>query len=198
MSKASRSGPEFYKRKNETYRQYTLRIRDLGLYVDETAREGVLVWLDTYESVRFGGYELTENEFLATMKLVYFILMEMKIPGRKEYGLGPVTSQSSSSYSLASQSTESSNEDIPLSRVQSRVPDETESESVRSRVNVLRQMENILGATRRSLDLESFSSRIDHGSVFEQVIDREERERRMRGGRLGERQGSIIYYDVDD
>ena len=40
-------------------------------------------------------------------------------------------------------------------------------------------------------------SMIDHGSVLEEVIDREERDRRMRGGRLGEREGSVIYYDID-
>jgi hypothetical protein len=198
LSKAARYGPQYYKRKNETYRQYSLRIEEQGLWLVDAAKEALLIWLDTYESVRFGGYDLTEGEFIAIMKLVYFLLMEMRPPDQVRYGLENPSSSSSSSYSLGSASVESLNDGGSLLQVRSARPEEeTEFERVRSRVNVLRQMETILGS-RQSVDLESLSSLIDHGSIFENVIDREERERRMRGGRLGDREGSVIYYDVDE
>jgi len=51
---------------------------------------------------------------------------------------------------------------------------------------------------REREDTVSLNSVFDHGSFLESALTREERERRMRGGRLGEREGSVIYYDVDD
>jgi len=204
MSKASRFRKSLIHRKQETLQQYILRARDDGLWPDETAKEGVLVWLNTYDSVRFGGTELSEGEFLATMKLVYFLLMEMKPSsegggrGRgvegDEFAVDSIgSSSSSSSFSLDSESIASFGEGQPLSRRSTR-----QNAEYRSDVDVLKQMESLLSAPRRSIDSESLVSMIDHGSVLEQVIDREVQDRRSRGGRLGEREGSIIYYDVDD
>ena len=99
MSKASRFRRSLLHRKHETLRQYILRARDEGLWPDEVAKEGLLVWLNTYDSVRFGGIELSEGEFLATMKLVYYLLREMKpLDGvAMEYAVESVVSSSSSS-----------------------------------------------------------------------------------------------------
>jgi hypothetical protein len=199
MAKAARYGRPFTHRKNETLRQYTLRLRDAGFWNDDITKEGLLVWLDTYEAVRFGEVELTEREFLTSMKLIFFLLTEMKVPEHTEYQRPePVASSLSSAYSLESESLSSGDsESIPLSRTQSLRQNMTESERIRSNLHVLRQMETLLATPRKSVDSESLSSVIDHGSAFEEVIDREERYRRMRGGRLGEREGSVIYYDID-
>jgi hypothetical protein len=72
-----------------------------------------------------------------------------------------------------------------------------EGDLSRSDANMLRHMDSLLSSPRKSGDSMSFSSMVDHGNVLEGFIDMEERERRMRGGRLGEREGSVIYYDVD-
>lgn len=207
MSKASRVHRSLLHRKQETLRQYIIRARDEGLWPDEVAKEGILVWLDTYESVRFGGVELTEGEFLATMKLVYYLLMEMKPPenytnthnnlnNKDDYAVESVSSSSSSSFLLGdSDSAESFGAEtgiLPLSRNQS-------TRHTAQDADVLRQMESLLTSARKSVDTTaSFGeSMIDHGSILEEVIDRGEIDRRMRGGRLGEREGSVIYYDVD-
>jgi len=195
MTKASRFRRSLVHRKHETLRQYILRARTEGLWPDDTAKEGVSVWLDAYDSIRFGGKELSEGEFLATMKLVYFLLMEMKPSSEVDFAVDSIvsSSSSSSSFSMDSESIASFGEIQPLSRKSTRQVAE-----IRSDVEVLRQMESLLSAPRRSIDSESLVSMIDHGSVLENVIDREIHDRRMRGGRLGEREGSVIYYDVDD
>jgi hypothetical protein len=199
-------------RKRETLRQYILRARDEGLWTDEVAKEGVLVWLDKYDSVRFGGKELTEREFLATMKLVYYLLKEMKPlesmsniidDDDDDYGMvdeSIIPSSSSSSFSLRDSDSGVSfraNTGLlppPLSRNQS-MRHTTGRDS-----QVLRQMESLLiTPSRKSGEIHSLAeSMIDHGSILEEFIDRGEIDRRMRGGRLGEREGSVIYYDIDD
>ena len=196
MSKASRLRRSLVHRKHETLRQYVYRARDDGLWQDDLTREGLLVWLNTYESVRFGRVELTEGEFLDTMKLVYYLLMEMKPPENAGYVAGSVVSSSSSSSAFSledSDSMDSFNADL-LSRNHSLR--HTGTDGIDS--SVLRQMDTIMSSPRKSVDTgRSLSSVIDHGSDLEEDIDREERDRRMRGGRLGEREGSVIYYDVD-
>ena len=179
------------RRKHETLRQFIYRVRDDGLWRDDVSKEGLLVWLDTYESVRFGGVELTETEFLATMKLVYFLLMQMKPPLNQEFSAESMESSSSSSFSLTSDTESFSQTDLPA-------PTSSPSSRDRTDANVLRQMDSLLTSPRKSADQVSLSSMIDYGSIFEEAIDREERDRRMRGGRLGEREGSVIYYDVED
>lgn len=156
----------------------------MGLWKSDVANEGLFVWLATYESVRFGGVELSEGEFLATMKLVYFLLMEMK-PSEKTEKYEPSLSSSSSSSITGSD----------VSEISRRGSDEL----YRMDTNMVGRIESLLPSSpRRSGDAISLNSMIDHGSILEHALDREERERRMRGGRLGEREGSVIYYDVDD
>jgi hypothetical protein len=175
-----------------------MRARDLGLWRDEVAKEGLMVWLDKYESVRFGGVELSEGEFLGTMKLVYFLLMAMKPPERHQEYAESVVSSSSSAFSSSSESMVSFGADAGLiPRNASEKHTSMEGDLSRSDANVLRQMDSLLSSPRKSGDSMSFSSMVDHGNVLEGFIDMEERERRMRGGRLGEREGSVIYYDVD-
>jgi hypothetical protein len=188
MSKASQFGRTLLRRKNETFRQYVLRVRDEGLWRDEVAKEGVQVYLNTYESVRFGGMELTEGEFLATMKLVYYLLTEMKPPETSEYPVESIESSSSSSFSMESRSVESFVDAAfpPLSR------DQTISDA-----DILKQMESLLSSPRKSIDTTSATSMIDHGSFLEDATDQEEQDRRIQGERLGEREGSVIYYDID-
>jgi hypothetical protein len=175
-------------RKHETLRQYIFRARDEGLWEDDVSKEGLLVWLDKYEAVRFGGVELSEGEFLETMKLVYFLLMGMSPPEVHEEYPPVLSSSSSSTFSSESGNT-----------IDSFVGDGENglNRQTRSDAYVLKQMESLLTSPRKSGDSASLSSMIDHGSMFEETIDREERDRRMRGGRLGEREGSVIYYDVD-
>ena len=163
-----------------------MRARGLGLWKSDVANEGLSVWLDTYESVRFGGVELSEGEFLATMKLVYFLLMEMK-PSEHTERYEPSLSSSSTS-SLRSASDGSVGPERLSSEELQRYPTEG---------SLLGNIESYFSVPGKSADSASLDSMIDHGSVLETVIDREERERRMRGGRLGEREGSVIYYDVD-
>jgi hypothetical protein len=204
MLKASRLHRSLLHRKNETLRQYILRAREDGLWPDEVAREGLLVWLDTYDSVRFGGVELTEGEFLSTMKLVYYLLLEMRPPenyhdtANNDYAVESViSSSSSSSFSLGD-----SDSVISFGADPGLLPPLSKHQSTRHSTqdaDVLRQMESLLTQpTTKSGETASLQSMIDHGSILEQVIDREEIDRRMRGGRLGEREGSVIYYDVDD
>jgi hypothetical protein len=205
MSKASNFHRSLLHRKHETLRQYILRARDEGLWPNEVAKEGLLVWLNTYDSVRFGGVELSEGEFLASMKLVYYLLKEMKpLHGAAtEYAIESVISSSaSSSFSTDSNSMRSIGDTgllPPLSRNQT-----TKQELDRHRLDAeaLKRMESLVSSSnRRSVDTTGggslLDSMIDHGSSFDEVIDREERDRRMRGGRLGEREGSVIYYDID-
>ena len=197
MSKASRLSRSLVHRKYETLRQYIYRARDHGLWRDEVTTEGLLVWLNTYESVRFGGVELTEGEFLTTIKLVYYLLTEMKPPENAGYVAGSVVSSSSSSseFSLESDLMDSFDGDPehlsrnqPLRRTMADGMDDS----------ILRQFDTIMSSPRKSVDTgRSLGSVIDHGSDIETDIDREERDRRMRGGRLGEREGSVIYYDMD-
>jgi hypothetical protein len=189
MSKASRFRRSLGHRKNETLRQYIMRARDEGLWRDEVTSEGLLVWLDKYEAVRFQGVELTETEFLNTMKLVYFLLLEMKPPQKPNEYVESVHSSSESPYSSENTSIYSG-----IEGTMSRQP--TNPPSMLTEGDVLRQMESLIVAPRRSGESASVNSMIDHGSVMEDVMD-EEHERRMRGGRLGEREGSVIYYDVD-
>jgi len=191
MSKASRFHRSLTHRKNETLRQYILRVRDEGLWRDDVTREGLMVWLDKYEAVRFQGVELSESEFLNTMKLVYFLLLEMKPPDKKGEDAVSVAESSSSAssgdslYSNSERSFYSGGEGSLLRQT-------TTTETMEG--DVLRQMETLLSSPRRSGESGSVGSMIDHGSVMENVMD-EEHERRMRGGRLGERDGSVIYYD---
>jgi hypothetical protein len=198
MSKGSRLRRSLVHRKHETLRQYIYRARDDGLWHDDLTREGLLVWLNTYESVRFGGVELTEGEFLDTMKLVYYLLVEMKPPENVGYVAGSVVSSSSSSseFSLEdSDSMDSFNADMGVFS-RSHSLRHTGTDGIDG--SVLRHMDTIMSSPRKSVDTgRSVTSVIDHGSDLEQEIDREERDRRMRGGRLGEREGSVIYYDVD-
>jgi len=132
------------------------------------------------------------------MKLVYYLLVEMKPPENVAYVAGSVVSSSSSSseFSLAdSDSMDSFNADTGLFS-RSHSLRHTGTDGIDS--SVLRQMDTIMSSPRKSVDTgRSLSSVIDHGSDLEEDIDREERDRRMRGGRLGEREGSVIYYDVD-
>lgn len=193
MSKASRLHRPLVHRKYETLRQYIYRARDAGLWRDDVAREGLLVWLNTYESVRFGGVELSEGEFLATMKLVYYLLIEMKVPENAGYVEGSVVSSSSSSseFSLSSDSLDSFHGDTRNQSLRHTMTDGMDG-------NVFRTMDTIMSSPRKSVDTgRSLASVIDHGSDLEEDIDREERDRRMRGGRLGEREGSVIYYEMD-
>ena len=131
------------------------------------------------------------------MKLVYYLLMEMKVPENAGYVAGSVVSSSSSSseFSLSSDSLDSFHGDTDLlSRNQSLRHAMTDGMDG----NVLRQMDTFMSSPRKSVDTgRSLASVIDHGSDLEEDIDREERDRRMRGGRLGEREGSVIYYDMD-
>ena len=166
-----------------------MRAQDEGLWRDDVTKEGLLVWLDKYEAVRFQGKELTENEFLNTMKLVYFLLMEMKPPEKPGEYAGSVHPSSDSVYSSEDSSMYSGIEGGALSRQQT-------SQTPKMDANVLRQMESLLSSPRKSGESASLHSMIDHGSLMEEVID-EEHDRRMRGGRLGEREGSVIYYDMD-
>jgi len=190
MSKASRFHRSLTRRKSETLRQYIIRARDEGLWRDDVTKEGLLVWLDKYEAVRFEGKELTESEFLNTMKLVYFLLMEMKPPEKQNEYAESVQSSEDSVYSSEESSVYSGIEGGSLSRYQSSV-NQTKMDA-----DVLKQMESLLASPRKSGDSRSIHSMIDHGSILEEVLD-EENERRMRGGRLGEREGSVIYYDLD-
>ena len=190
MSKASRFHRSLTHRKSETLRQYIIRVRDEGLWRDDVTKEGLLVWLDKYEAVRFEGKELTESEFLNTMKLVYFLLMEMKPPEKQNEYAESVQSSEDSVYSCEESSVYSGIEGGSLSRYQSSV-NQTKMDA-----DVLKQMESLLASPRKSGDNGSIRSMIDHGSILEEVQD-EENERRMRGGRLGEREGSVIYYDLD-
>jgi hypothetical protein len=187
MSKASHFGRILLRRKHETFRQYILRVRDEGLWRDEVAKEGVQVYLNTYESVRFGGMELTESEFIATMKLVYYLLTEMKPLETVE----SVESISSNSFSIESKSIESFVDTAfpSLSRDQF-------LEQTTSGADVLKQMESLLSSPRKSVETTYATSMIDHGSILEDTID-PERDQRMQGERLGEREGSVIYYDID-
>ena len=205
VSKASRFRRSLVHRKRETLRQYITRARDEGLWPDEVAKEGLLVWLNTYDSVRFGGIELSEEEFLATMKLIYYLLKEMKPPDgtATEYTVESVVSSgSSSAFSTNSDSIRSFRDTgllPPLSRNQST---KQELDRDRSDEEVLKQIESFVSSpNRKSVETtgaESWlGSIIDHGSVLEDVMDREERNRRMRGGQLGQREGSVIYYDTD-
>jgi hypothetical protein len=171
------------------------RARDEGLWQDDVAKEGLLVWLDKYEAVRFGGAELSEPDFLAMMKLVYFLLMGMSPPENSaNYGdAASLSSSSSSPFSTDSGDTIESfiGDGGSISRR------ETSMERHRSDTYVMKQMQSLLTSPRKSADSASLSSMIDHGSVLEHAIDREDAERRMRGGRLGEREGSVIFYDID-
>jgi hypothetical protein len=155
-----------------------------------------MVWLDKYESVRFGAVELTEGEFLGTMKLVYFLLMEMKPPEHHQEYVESVISSSSSAFSSSLESMLSFGAGF-IPRNASGKHTSMEGDLSQADANVLRQMDSVLSSPRKSGDSLSFSSMVDHGNVLEGFIGMEERERRMRGGRLGEREGSVIYYDVD-
>jgi hypothetical protein len=132
------------------------------------------------------------------MKLVYYLLIEMKPPENVRYVAGSVVSSSSSSseFSLEdSDSMDSFNADAGLFS-RSHSLRHTGTDGIDG--SVLRHMDTIMSSPRKSVDTgRSVTSVIDHGSDLEQDIDREERDRRMRGGRLGEREGSVIYYDVD-
>ena len=132
------------------------------------------------------------------MKLVYYLLVEMKPPENVGYVAGSVVSSSSSSseFSLEdSDSMDSFNADMGVFS-RSHSLRHTGTDGIDG--SVLRHMETIMSSPRKSVDTgRSVTSVIDHGSDLEQEIDREERDRRMRGGRLGEREGSVIYYDVD-
>jgi hypothetical protein len=155
----------------------------MGLWSSDVANEGLLVWLKTYESVRFGGVELSEEEFLTTMKLVYVLLLQMK-PLEPAENDGPSLSSSSSGVSSGSS-----------------INSKPESEGPR-RYGVEEginegEMDGFPDFRERE-DTVSLNSVFDHGSFLESALTREERERRMRGGRLGEREGSVIYYDIDD
>jgi hypothetical protein len=199
MSKGSRLRRSLIHRKYETLRQYIYRARDDGLWHDDVTREGLLVWLNTYESVRFGGVELTEGEFLDTMKLVYYLLIEMKPPENVGYVAGSVVSSSSSSSEFSLEDSDSMDSFSAVDTglfSQSHSLRHTGTDGIDG--SVLRHMDTIMSSPRKSVDTgRSVTSVIDHGSDLEQDIDREERDRRMRGGRLGEREGSVIYYDVD-
>ena len=155
-------------------------------------REGLQVWLEAYESVRFGGIELSEAEFIATMKLVHFLLMEMKPP------LNPEFSADSAEWSSSSVSMGSDNESLMEAGVCALARSPSIRDDRYRDSDILRKMDTFLSSSRKSVDEASMSSVIDHGSTFEQAIDQEQRSRRMRGGRLGEREGSVIYYDVED
>ena len=162
------------------------------------------MWLDTYEAVRFGGKELSEGEFLDTMKLVYYLLMEMKPPQSfaNEYAVQSSSegssSDASSSLLMDSASVESNGDrgtgvfEHPLSRMETSKVGATEQD-----LDVSEQMRSLLSVGRKSADSVSLGggSMIDHGSDIIQEIDQEKRNRRMRGGRLGRRKGSVIYYD---
>jgi hypothetical protein len=140
------------------------------------------VWLKTYESVRFGEVELLEEEFLATMKLVYFLLLEMK----------PVEQIGKDGPSLSSSSLSASSGSSIASKPGSEGPQRYSAEKDISEMDF-----NGFPAFRKSEDSVSLNSMFDQRSVLGNALGREERERRMRGGRLGEREGSVIYYDVD-
>ena len=155
-------------------------------------REGLQVWLETYESVRFGGIELSEAEFVATMKLVHFLLMEMKPPLNAEF------SADSAEWSSSSASLGSVSESLMGAYVSALARSPSTRDDQYRNWDVLGQMDTFLSSPRKSVDEVSLSSVIDHGSTFEQAIDQEQQKRRMRGGRLGEREGSVIYYDVED
>jgi hypothetical protein len=190
MSKASRFHRSLIHRKGETLRQYITRAQAAGLWSDDITTEGVQVWLSRYEAVRFYGNELSAKEFLETMKLVHYLLMEMKPPAERDREDSEVSSSSSSG--LFSSEEEEVWGDL------------ARSVSIREGkmdLEVLRQMDTLLSTDRRrsigSGSQISLRSVIDHGSVMDEIGE-EERERRMRGGRLGQRDGSIIYYDVAD
>ena len=164
-----------------------------------------MVWLDAYEAVRFGGKELSEREFLDTMKLVHYLLMEMKPPERfeNEYALQSSSetssSDASSSFLMDSMSVGSDRDrgtevfEDPPARVETNRTGGTERDA-----EGLKQMQPLFSVGRRSVDSMSLGggSMIDYGSdVIQDEIDQEDRNRRMRGGRLGRRKGSVIYYD---
>jgi hypothetical protein len=67
----------------------------------------LLVGLDKYKAVHFGGVELSEGEFLGMMKLVYFLLMGMQPPESSEVGGYPHVSMSSISSSFSTVSRDS-------------------------------------------------------------------------------------------
>ena len=191
ISKASRFRRSLIHRKHETLRQYILRAQDEGLWPNEVAKEGLLVWLNTYDSVRFGGIELSEAEFLATMKLVYYLLREMKPSDGNptEYAIeSTVSSSCSSSFQSDSDSLGSFEIDAgPLPPISRNRSTRRELDRYRSDVEVLKQMESLLASpNRKSVDTtggESLvESMIDHGSELEEVLHQEERDRRMRGG----------------
>jgi len=198
MSKASRFRRSLIPRKNETLRKYLLRAKDVDLWSDDTAKEGLTIYLDTYEGVRFGGVELSEREFTDYMKLVYFLLSAMKPPpGGEGSDLDDASVLSSESSGSLLSDTESAfySEGDDGSRQPS--IRRMQSGGDREDAYVLRQMETYFSGERRSGESASVRSMIDHGSILEEAIDREEWQRRMRGGRLGEREGSVIYYGDD-
>jgi len=164
-----------------------------------------MVWLDAYEAVRFGGKELSEGEFLDTMKLVHYLLMEMKPPERfaNEYAVQSSSeassSDTSSSFLTDSVSVGSDGDrgtdvfEDPLSRVETSRTGGTERDAEDSK-----QMQSLCSVGRRSGESMSLGggSMIDHGSdIIQEEINQEDWNRRMRGGRLGRRKGSVIYYD---
>jgi hypothetical protein len=155
----------------------------MGLWSSDVANEGLLVWLKTYESVRFGGVELSEEEFLATMKLVYFLLLQMK----------PLEPLENDGPSLFSSSSGSSSRSSITSKPELEGP-----EGYRAEEPMNESGSNVFPAFGEREDTLSINSMFDQRSFLENAVGREERERRMRGGRLGEREGSVIYYDVDD
>jgi len=198
MSKASRFRRSLIPRKNETLRKYLLRARDVNLWSDDTAKEGLIIYLDTYEGVRFGGVELSEREFTDSMKLVYYLLSTMKPPpggaGSDVDDASILSSESSGSLLSDSDSPFYSDGDDGSRQPSIRG---IQSGGEKEDVYILSQMQSYFSDERRSGDSASVRSMIDHGSVLEEAIDREERQRRMRGGRLGEREGSVIYYGDD-
>jgi hypothetical protein len=200
MSKASRFRSTLLRRKNETLRQYLMRAHAEGLWPTDVAKEGLLVWLDTYESVRFGGRELSEGEFLDTMKIVYYLLIEMKPPAAPSSDYGVHSSSASGTDSSSSFSMDSERVSLEVEPgfwEVARTETGTAGASRTGTTEVVREMQSLLGAGRKSGEGASLGGRsvIDHGSGLEDEIEVEEQNRRMRGGRLGRRKGSIVYYD---
>src|SRR5439155_5583150 len=99
----------------------------------------------------FGGVELTEGEFLATMKLVHYLFMEMKPSDNPEYAVESVLSSSStSSFLMNSESGDSFGRDVgllppPISRNHT-------LDRYRSDVDVLKRMESLISSPRKSVD----------------------------------------------
>jgi hypothetical protein len=158
------------------------------------------VWLHTYESVRFGGRELSEGEFLDTMKIVYYLLIEMKPPAQpsSDYGVHSSSEGTDSSSSFSMDSERASLEEEPGFWEVARTETGTAGVSrTGTTTEVVREMQSLLATGRKSGEGASLGVRsvIDYGSEIEDEIEVEERDRRMRGGRLGRRKGSIVYYD---